>query len=137
MYLYAYVQPTTGEVEWHILPTVSTQAFQRSLEEFAKYVGAGPKKRILLMVDGAGFHRGKDLVIPEGIHLVFQPPYSPELQPAERLWPLVHESMANRPFMSLDELEEVLIKRCVELLSQTERVRSHTLFRWWLEAVSA
>jgi transposase len=100
-------------------------------------VAAGPKKRFVLVLDSAGFHNGKDLVVPEGLHLVFQPPYSPELQPAERLWPLVNESLANRPFRDLDDLEETLIDRCVALLEQKERVRARTLYGWWREAVSA
>ena len=51
--------------------------------------------------------------MPEGIHLEFLPSHSPELQPTERLWPLANEAVANRRFESLDELEEVLIERCV------------------------
>ena len=44
-------------------------------------------------------------------HLVFLPPYSPEVQPAERLWPLSNEPLANRVFPSLNELEEVQAER--------------------------
>ncbi|MBD2543030.1 hypothetical protein H6G72_04010 [Planktothricoides sp. FACHB-1370] len=39
----------------------------------------------MLAVDQAGWHRSQDLEIPVGLHLIFLPPYSPELQPAERL----------------------------------------------------
>jgi transposase len=48
--------------------------------------------------------------------LFFLPAYSPELQPAERLWPLTNEPIANRCFESLDELEAVLFDRCRRLL---------------------
>ena len=47
---------------------------------------------------------------PRGIHLVFLPSYSPELQPAEHLWPLVREAIANRRIETLDELEELLVQ---------------------------
>ena len=52
------------------------------------------------------------LVLPEGIELVFLPAASPELQPAERLWALVDEPVANRAFPDLDALEAVLVERC-------------------------
>ncbi len=65
------------------------------------------------------------------MHLEFLPPRSPELQPAERLWPLANEAVANRHFEELDGLEEALVKRCVALLGQTELIRSLTLYHWW------
>ena len=43
------------------------------------------------MEDNAGWHRSKKVIIPKGIEIEFLPPYSPELQPAERLWQLVDE----------------------------------------------
>ncbi len=75
----------------------------------------------------------KDVELPEGLHLLALPAHSPELQPAERLWPLVDEPVANRHFEDLDELEEVLVGRCRELLRRAEAVRSHTRFHWWSE----
>jgi hypothetical protein len=53
------------------------------------------------VLDNAGWHGPEGLAVPEGISLVFLPPYSPELQPAERLWPLVDEPIVNRHFASL------------------------------------
>jgi DDE superfamily endonuclease len=89
-YLYGFVHPESGELYWLILPTtVNTELFSMALNEFAKeVVGAAENKRILLVVDQAGWHTGKEVEVPEGIHLAFLPPGSPELQPAERLWSL-------------------------------------------------
>lgn len=50
--------------------------------------------------------------MPEGIILEPLPAYSPELQPAERLWCLTDEPLANKSFESLNELEKVLLERC-------------------------
>ncbi len=69
--------------------------------------------------------------MPDGIHLVFLPAYPPELQPAERLWPLVHEAMANRRIETLEELEDLLTERCRVLAADAEVIRSNTLFHWW------
>jgi hypothetical protein len=51
---YAFARPKTGEVHWLILPTVSAQVFSLALEHFAREVGAGNRKRLLLVVDKAG-----------------------------------------------------------------------------------
>ncbi len=107
-----------------------------ALSHFAQEVEAGRDRRILLVLDQAGWHTGKEVQIPEGIHLEFLPSHSPELQPTERLWPLSNEAVANRLFESLDELEEALIERCVALCEQAETIRSHTSYHWWPDAAS-
>src|SRR4051794_41556008 len=53
-YLYGFVRPESGKVFWLILPTVNTELFSLALGEFAKEVGAGKDKHILLLVDKAG-----------------------------------------------------------------------------------
>ena len=133
-YLYAFVRPKTGEVHWLILPMVNARAFSLALEHFAKEVGAGNKRRILLVLDRAGWHTAKELKVPEGIDLEFLPSASPELQPSERLWPLSNEGVANRHFEEIGELEEVLIERCVALCDQPELIRSYTRYHWWPQA---
>lgn len=134
LYLYGFVRPETGEVFWLILPIVSAEAFSLALAHFAEKTGAGADKRILLVLDRAGWHTAGKLEVPEGIHLEFLPPRSPELQPAERLWPLANEAVANRLFEDLDGLEEALVKRCVALLEQAALIRSTTLYHWWPDA---
>lgn len=133
-YLYAFARPNTGEVHWLVLPTVNAEVFSLALESFAKEVGAGKRKRILLVVDGAGWHTAKKLRVPEGIHLEFLPPHSPELQPSERLWPLSDERVANRHFEEIDELEEALVERCVALGEQPKTIRSYLRYHWWPRA---
>jgi len=130
-YLYGYVRPTTGEVWWLILPTVNKELFSMALGEFAKEVGAGKHKRILLVLDRAGWHTFGEIELPEGIHLQFLPTGSPELQPAERLWPLSNEAIANRLFEEISEVEDALVERCVELLDQPRTIRDLTNYHWW------
>ncbi|MDQ5830045.1 MAG: transposase, partial [Actinomycetota bacterium] len=118
-----------------ILPTISAEVFSLALEHFAREVGAGKKRRILLVVDIAGWHTAKKkLEVPEGIHLEFLPSHSPELQPSERLWPLSNEGVANRHFEEIEELEEALVERCVTLSNQPELVRSYLCYYWWPNA---
>jgi transposase len=82
-----------------------------------------------MQVDQAGWHRAKDLQVPENIRLIFQPPYSPELNPVEHLWEEVREKyLHNRALASLDDLIEVLCQALTELSEEKERLRSMMLF---------
>lgn len=67
------------------------------------------------------------------MHLLPLPFHSLELQPAERLWSILDEPIANRTFATLDELEDVLVQRCQILLQQEELIRGLTNFHWWTQ----
>ncbi len=131
--LYAFVRPTTGESHWLILPTVNTDVFTLARAHFANEVGAGPRKRIVFVLDQAGYHTSGEVRVPAGSELEFLPAYSPEVQPAERLWPLTNEGVANTWFADLDALEAVLARRCVVLAEQPELIHSYTWYHWWPE----
>lgn len=60
------MHPQTGQTEWHILPRVNVDWFNISLAEFAKSVGAGKEKIVVLVIDRAGWHTSERVVIPEG-----------------------------------------------------------------------
>jgi hypothetical protein len=130
-YVYGCVAPERGTTHGLLVPTVNTAAFSAALANFAHDQGVGPTKQIVLVLDGAGWHSGTAVRVPDGLHLVPLPPYSPELQPAERLWPLVNEPLANRAFDSLAALDTVLGERCVYLADHPELVRGYTAFHWW------
>lgn len=131
LYAYGFVRPATGDTWWCLLPAARTAAFAAALAEFARDEGIDADHRAVLVVDNAGWHRAKKLAVPDGIDLVFLPPYAPELQPAERLWPLLDEPIANRGFADLDALAAPLVDRCRTLRTQRSAVRAHTRFHWW------
>jgi len=131
LYLYGFARPATGAVEWWLANSVNVPLFQRVLDGFAATLGAGPDKTVIVVLDGAGWHVSKRLCLPDGIRLCFLPPYTPELQPAEHLWPLADETVANRPFASLDELADALDQRCSVLTDQPEIIKANTNFHWW------
>lgn len=132
-YVFGFVHPSSGRTEWWITTTISTAGMNEVLAKFAESVGVGPKRRIVLVLDGAGWHSSKAIQVPDGLHLVAQPRYSPEVQPSERLWPLLRESLSNRDYVDLDEMEEVVNARCRELSDQPSVVSAHTRFHWWPE----
>ena len=135
-YLYSFVHPATGELVHVLGNTVSTQAMSEVLSHFAEQAGAGPTKRIVLVWDGAGWHTSKDLVVPEGLHLVRLPARSPELQPAERIWPLIREAIANRAFDTLEQLIECITARCAWMDSVPDFIRGLTNFHWWPDDIT-
>ena len=132
LWVVAFVCPETGETSWWLIPAALTaRTFSRLLLAFALERGAGTNPRILLVLDGAGWHTGGDVVAPEGVELIPLPPYSPELQPAEHLWTLCDEVLVNQCFDTLDALQAVLSPHLVRLTERTAQIRSLTLFYWW------
>ena len=76
---------------------------QLHLNEISQAVG--DNVQIALVVDGAGWHRAENLSIPSNISLLFLPPYSPELNPIERLWLWLKEKqLSNRTFADLNAI---------------------------------
>ncbi|MGH2415121.1 MAG: IS630 family transposase [Microcystaceae cyanobacterium] len=133
LWLYAFVQPQTGATYWWLLPYVNTQLFSRVLKDFAEHFGVGQDKHVILPLDQAGWHMSQQLEVPEGIHLLPLPPYSPELQPAERLWVLVNEPLVNEAFDTIAQVEELVYQRCRRLLRQQKLIRGLTFYHWFPE----
>ena len=131
LYVYAFVRPTTGQSWWGLVPTVNTEAMNLVLAAFATDEGIDAAHRAGLVLDGAGWHTSKRLVVPDGIDLVFLPPASPELQPVERVWTLVDEPVANRTFADLAALTDTLVTRCQTLRTAQRQIKAHTDFHWW------
>jgi hypothetical protein len=131
LYVYGFVRPATGQSWWCLLPTVNAEAMSLALAAFARDEGIDAAHRAVLVVDQAGWHIAHDLALPAGIDLVFLPRASPELQPAERLWALVDEPVANHAVPDLDALEAVLVARCRTLEADPARLHAHTHFHWW------
>jgi transposase len=134
-YVVGFVHPASGRTVWHLATTVNIELFSVELGAFAQQVGAGPTKQTVLVLDGADWHDSPQVRVPDHVHLLFLPPYSPALQPAEHLWPLTNTVLVNRHFASIEELEDIQAARCVTLQAQRRLVRSTTLFHWWPQRV--
>lgn len=128
LWLYAATHPLSGSIFWLILPRLDSACVQLFLDEFAReHATAG--KRILLVWDGAPAHRAQAVRVPDGISLMSLPAYTPELNPSERVWPLVKEGVANRAHESLDELERQVCSRCQKI--KAEEISARTNYHWW------
>lgn len=128
--MYAAAHPASGQSFWLSLPRLDGEMAQLFLDEFAKE-HAPPGKQIILCWDGAPAHRAKSLQVPERMTLVPLPPYSPELNPAENLWPLLKEGVANRSFKDLNDLEKTVCKRSRKMAQEQNVVFGRLNYHWW------
>jgi transposase len=113
------------------MPEVNTEVMQLSLENFARAESIGKRKQVILIIDKAPWHTSSNLNVPKGIHLLPLPTASPEMQPSERLWPLLNEGLANKSFETIAKLECTMSRRCCQLSSQQEIIRKLTFYHWW------
>lgn len=130
-YLYAFAHPASGRSFWLVLPRVDSEVFSIALEQFAQTHVEFGSKEVLLVLDRAGWHTSGKVQWPDGIHPMSLPPYSPQLQPAERLWQLSDQPFVNRTFDSIEEMEEVAAQRCRQLMDSPDQVKGLIKYYWW------
>ena len=121
---------------WYVSNGVSKEFFEALLETFAREAEAGLSRIILLVLDNAGWHGPANLKIPDGVRLIYLPPYSPELQPAETLWALVDEPIVNQHIATITDLDEKIAAQCIALSEQREQIQSRTGFHWWPKRIA-
>jgi len=118
------VNPSSGQLVSLIVPHCDTEVFQVFLDTMAAEVPAREGKRVLLVLDNASWHKTKRLtwhhIVP-----VFLPPYSPDLNPIERLWQhLKSHYMAGYITKRGEELNDKLFESIRALLGRPETICS-------------
>ena len=129
-YLYAFsaVSPHDGVLDSLVLPWVNAETMSLFLTEVAQ---RHADEFVLMVMDQAGWHLAAQLVVPDNMRLLFLPPYSPELNPAEHLWEALREEcFANHVFTGLDAVERALTSGLQALEANPQRTRSMTGFPW-------
>src|SRR3954469_11063748 len=104
LWLYAAVEPATGQSLFLLLPRVTKEWFASFLEIFAQEVGSA---RVGLVLDGSGSHRAA-IPWPDNLVPLPLPRYSPELNPAEQVFRVLRPKLANRIFPTIDEVEATI-----------------------------
>ena len=103
MYLFGAVNPLSGETSALIAPTVNTDYFNAHLQFISRQAGANT--HVVLVLDQVGWHHANALQVPDNITLLHLPPYSPELNPMERVWAyLKSHYLSNRVFSDYNDL---------------------------------
>lgn len=128
-YVFAAVDVCTGELDSLVLPQVNTQCMQLFLDAVSL---RHPDEKIVMVIDGAGWHRSDKLKTPDNIYLLKLPPYAPEINPIEHVWDGLHEKFFhNRVFQSLDSLEAHLVEAL--RLSEQDPTTIASIVSWpWL-----
>ena len=93
--------------------------------------------RIVMVMDGAGWHSSKKLMAPSNIRLLALPPYAPELNPVEHLWDELREKcFHNKVFASLDGLEGDLEMALLAMENTPEVIKSIANWPWIINVLS-
>jgi transposase len=105
-YIYSSVSPHSGDSFSLFTPEVNTDMMNVYLKELLK---SFPDKKLMLIMDQAAWHHSNNLIVPENITIRFLPPYSPELNPVEKLWWwLRKERIHNKVFKTLNSIMDSL-----------------------------
>lgn len=134
LYVFGAFAPADGSnVLWE-MPFLNGQTFEQFLTAMSADPQAAEAHNIMI-VDNAGAHHGKKLTTPSNISLLFLPTYSPELNPAERVWQYMKERFAGKTFADIDALS-AYIKQVVDGLSN-DIILSLTSPDWVMSIVHA
>ncbi|WP_198016805.1 IS630 family transposase [Rubidibacter lacunae] len=125
-WLYGAVEPMTGESYFWEFSHLDSRCFEQYLEQFA---AAYPRELHVMQVDGAGAHRAGALKVPEIVILLFQPAYSPQVNPIERCWEWLKSGLKWLTCGDLEELREQVRTRLQ--LAGRDLIASLTGW-WWL-----
>ena len=130
LYVFGFAHPATGRSRTLIQPKANTQTMGTALADFAGWADPTGAKVLVVIVDNAGWHVAKTLAVPPNVVLHQLPSCTPELQPAEPLWPLVREGLANKTFPTLAALTVPLERRCRWLADDPATVKGAVGFHW-------
>ena len=121
-YVCGALEVLSGAAEFRILPTVGLELTHGFLEQIA---ASDPQAQHVVIWDQAGFHhREGDPRTPPRVHLLALPAYSPELNPVERLWDLLKDTLCNRVYHGIQALEDAACEALQPFLQDAARVRS-------------
>jgi DDE superfamily endonuclease len=130
LYLFGAFSPITGSHLLLEMPFCNTDSFQIFLNELSDM---DKQEFKIMLLDNGAFHKAKRLQVPDNIALIFLPPYSPELNPAEKIWWVLKRNLKNRLFKTLQELSEA-ITDAVKQLIHIEAVKSITAYEYCTNA---
>jgi hypothetical protein len=122
-YIFAAIRPATGEDVTLVLPRVCIEAMDRFLADFAAAIP--DDTHAVLVLDGAGWHDERSVTIPANVTLVHLPPYSPELNPVERVWLYLRERyLSQRLLADYDAVVDTCCRAWNALTAEKGRLKS-------------
>lgn len=129
-YLFGAFSPVNGDCCMLELPFCNADTFQLFLNELSLQTQNELK---IVFLDNGPFHKAKKLIIPDNIILIFLPPYSPELNPAEKIWWTIKREICMKSFKTIERLEIGLAKIINTVLTKP-KIKKITGFKLFLSA---
>ena len=127
-YAFSAVSPHDGVMDSLVLPFVNAEMMSMFL---ALVASRHPEDFIVMVMDRAGWHIAEALEVPANMRIVFLPPYSPELNPAEHIWKALREGwFVNTVFRNMRAVVDTLCQGIRTLEFNLERTQSLTGFDW-------
>ena len=115
-YVYTAAHVHNGNEFSLTMPKLNTQCMNIFLDKFSAQI----REKVIMVMDGAAWHKSKDLFIPNNIKIILLPPYSPELNPIERLWEYIKNKLIkNKVYNSLEQLHNAVISFFAQLNAST------------------
>lgn len=130
-YLWAEIEPSSGDFNIWLLPEMNALSLLPVIEEMREYWG----EKVGLVFDNSSVHKSVSSILSGSLSFKFLPSYSPELNPVERFFEELRRRIANRLFNSLSELEEALLKVIDEYFQDKEKVRRLCGYSWIIEQI--
>ena len=117
------IEPRSGESFFAEFSHVDGVCFEQYLSWFSQ---AYPKQLHIIQLDNGRWHTWSELNVPDNVILLFQPPYSPQVNPIERLWKEIKKHIKWELFDNLDRLREKLS----QVLSRLTRLTITSITGW-------
>ena len=118
------------------MPYANTEAMQEFLDRFAATMA--DDEHGVMVLDQAGWHGSAALVVPDNITLVPLPPYSPELNPIERVWLYLKERfLSHRLHADYDAIADAAARAWNRLTAEVGRITSLCSYPWILKGIPA
>lgn len=128
-YIFGAVCPARDTGAALVMPYVNTEAMNLHLKEISRHVQQG--SHAVIIIDGAGWHRAGELVVPDNLSLLCLPPYSPELNAQENIWQYLRQNyLAGRIFDAYDAIVDACCDAWNALIAETGRIASIATRDW-------
>lgn len=134
LWLYAAVEPATGESFSLYMPRLDGDCFEAFLREFKKTC---PDDEVVLVSDRAGSHTSSRVKWPEGIESLLLPPCSPELDPVERWFEELRGTLSNEVFDTVEAMAMSLTRALRPYWDNPARLAHLTGYEWWTDATGS
>jgi transposase len=128
-YLFGAVCPERKLGAGLVMPYANTEAMNKHLQEIARRVTPGA--HAIVVLDGAGWHGSRELIVPDTITLLPLPPYSPELNPAENIWEYLRKNkLSNRLYQTYDDIVDACCEAWNYLMARPQEIASIATRTW-------